>query len=466
VTIITQGLGTVGKVPDKPFYNVSEQVTLTAIPARWFAFTGWGEGLTNNPRLITIGASNSYTATFSPTTAVETLTFDGGSRTAPVGMPAIFVDGAFVVTSNITRLGSAEIAMQTTFPNGTVLYTLDGSPPTFASLLYNGPFELGRSATIRVVAWDANFSRSWEADPLNVVIQPTYFLTATTAGGGTISVNPMTGPYLSNTLVTLAATPASGWNFLQWLGDASGTKPAKGVVMTRDKCVQSVFGTPLNKVVAGGGSVLLDPNTPVYPYGTAVTLTPVPQSGSYFALWGNAVSSTNNPLRFVVTNANPTISAAFAPLDAGQAALTVVEEGRGQVAVNPRASRYNSGQAVTLTAKPGPDQDFIGWSGDASGTLNPLFLVMSQSKIITANFTKRPLLAIVNCPGGFNDESFQLSLTGEFGEAYEIDQSNDLVNWSPLTRLTNFFGTAQFTDPFATNTTQRFYRAVQPLTAP
>ena len=44
----------------------------------------WGDGVTANPRVITIGTNNNYTAIFSPTTAVETLTFNNVSRTAPI----------------------------------------------------------------------------------------------------------------------------------------------------------------------------------------------------------------------------------------------------------------------------------------------------------------------------------------------------------------------------------------------
>ena len=130
VSIAIEGQGMVGKVPDKPFYNADEQLTLTATPGRWFAFTGWSDGPTLNPRTITIGANNSYTAIFSPTTAVETLTFGTVSRTAPLGMPLLFVDGEVVVAGAVTRMDAAEISMLTTFPKGSIFYTL-GRQRTF-----------------------------------------------------------------------------------------------------------------------------------------------------------------------------------------------------------------------------------------------------------------------------------------------------------------------------------------------
>ena len=127
---------------------------------------------------------------------------------------------------------------------------------------------------------------------------------------------------------------------------------------------------------------------------------------------------------------------------------------------NPRGNRFLNGQTVTLKAAPDADQDFLSWSGDASGTQTNLGIQMSQSKIITANFTRRPNISFGPCMGGVREDGFQLTLTGQPIAAYEIDESATLANWTPLTMLTNFFGRVQFTAPLATNQAPRFYRAV------
>ncbi len=54
----------------------------------------------------------------------------------------------------------------------------------------------------------------------------------------------------------------------------------------------------------------------------------------------------------------------------------------------------------------------------------------------------------------------QLSLTGASNCTCRIDVSTDLLNWSPLTNVSNVSGTVQFTDAAACNFAQRFYRAV------
>ena len=62
-------------------------------------------------------------------------------------------------------------------------------------------------------------------------------------------------------------------------------------------------------------------------------------------------------------------------------------------------------------------------------------------------------------PELLSQEGFRLTLTGEFGAAYEVFGSTDLRGWTLLGTVTNDWGTAQFTDPGAATNAQRFYRA-------
>jgi len=130
--------------------------------------------------------------------------------------------------------------------------------------------------------------------------------------------------------------------------------------------------------------------------------------------------------------------------------------------VAPATNRYTSGKTVTLTVMPAASQQFLGWSGDANGTQNPLTATMNSNKVITAPFTKRPRLEVPTWFAPMCQEGYRFLLTGEFGGQYQIEASTDLVQWTPLVTLTNTYGTVQFTDASATNLPQRFYRAVSP----
>lgn len=65
----------------------------------------------------------------------------------------------------------------------------------------------------------------------------------------------------------------------------------------------------------------------------------------------------------------------------------IVQAGRGgNIIQTPLAFRYSHGQTVTLQATADPGYQFAGWTGNASGTNNPLSVLMTSSKTIQAIF--------------------------------------------------------------------------------
>jgi hypothetical protein len=384
----------------------------------------------------------------------------GATNTAPAVLTVkdigIALNGQLMTDSTFSAGGSAIVGITSLYPNGSVFYTLDGSEPDFNSTAYGGPFWVSTSGVLRVIAYSPDLSQSVASDPVAIVILPTYNLFATSSGGGAITVDPPTAQFASNAVATLSASPWPGWKFMGWSGAMSGTNATNTVVMDGDRHVEAVFGTALNTTVAGKGTVSVYPSAALYPYGSKVRVSAVPDQGSYFGVWGNAGSGNQNPLSFFVTSTNPSISALFAALPANQAALTVLLDGGGVVSANPLANKYPLGSATVLTAVPGTGQQFLGWSGDINGVANPLSLTMDTSKVVTAHFSRAPSLGITALYGG----QFQVSLTGVPGNAYRIEGSQDLSAWTALTTLTNYFDTAVFFDPESERLRYRMYRAV------
>ena len=68
--------------------------------------------------------------------------------------------------------------------------------------------------------------------------------------------------------------------------------------------------------------------------------------------------------------------------------LTFNVVGNGTVTAVPAQAAYDAGQQITMTAIPASGWVFVGWSGDATGSSNPLPLVMNGNKSVTATFTK------------------------------------------------------------------------------
>ncbi|HTB83588.1 MAG TPA: choice-of-anchor Q domain-containing protein [Candidatus Sulfotelmatobacter sp.] len=105
----------------------------------------------------------------------------------------------------------------------------------------NASYLAGVTVTITGTSNAGAYFTGWTGDtnslvsPLNITMNnnyvitgnfsafPTYPLTLTTNGQGSILLNPAGPNYTSNTLVTATATPSAGWVFAGWTGSAAGT---------------------------------------------------------------------------------------------------------------------------------------------------------------------------------------------------------------------------------------------------
>lgn len=148
----------------------------------------------------------------------------------------------------------------------------------------------------------------------------TYTLSSTSSAGGSISVNPSGGAYAAGTVVTLTATPASGYKFDGWSGAVTGTANPVSVTMNANKAVTASFSPTtsgqytLTVSTSGSGTVSKNPNLSSYAAGTVVTLTAAPASGYKFSGWSGAVSGTTSSVS-VTMNANKNVTATFTSIN-------------------------------------------------------------------------------------------------------------------------------------------------------
>jgi uncharacterized repeat protein (TIGR02543 family) len=111
--------------------------------------------------------------------------------------------------------------------------------------------------------------------------------------------------------------------------------------------------------------------------------------------WDNGAPSSGNTFRIFDRTTGAVVDQAV--LDAilrgsgvgnpGQLySLTTSVNGMGAISRNPNASTYTGGTDVTLTATPAAGNDFVGWTGDASGATNPKVVRILGNTSVTANF--------------------------------------------------------------------------------
>ncbi len=126
-------------------------------------------------------------------------------------------------------------------------------------------------------------------------------------------------------------------------------------------------------------------------YNSSKTFSFIPNTGYHVdSVFVDGVYVGNNTsYTFTNTTENHTISVTFA-LNTYSLLLNALN---GIITATPDQTAYNHGSSVELMAIANAGFRFDYWSGDGSGTTNPLSLLMDGNKTVTANFTGNELSA-------------------------------------------------------------------------
>jgi hypothetical protein len=154
-----------------------------------------------------------------------------------------------------------------------------------------------------------------------VTAPPTYTLTINTVGNGTTTG---AGTYDEGTVVPISATPASGWEFVNWTGDiatvANALSPNTTIIMDSNKAITANFSQippipyTLTIYTAGAGTAA---GAGTYDEGTVVPISASPASGWEFVNWTGDISTVANPNSASTTitmNENKNITANFSQI--------------------------------------------------------------------------------------------------------------------------------------------------------
>ncbi|OQY58519.1 MAG: hypothetical protein B6245_11355 [Desulfobacteraceae bacterium 4572_88] len=230
----------------------------------------------------------------------------------------------------------------------------------------------------------------------------THSLTVT-ASNGSVTKSPSASSYDCGTEVSLTANPNSGWHFVRWEGDTSGTSASASVTMSADRSVTAIFEEDipdtytLTKSVSpsSGGSVSASPDKSVYTDSESVTLTAGSESCYDFTGWSGACSGTSSTCTLTM-DADKSVTANFAMRTHS---VSITSE-NGSVSGSPDQSSYDCGTSVLLTAEPDDCYDFVGWSGACSGTSSTCSLAVDGDKSVIANFAVREYSLTVTAENG------------------------------------------------------------------
>ncbi len=192
---------------------------------------------------------------------------------------------------------------------------------------------------------------------------PSYNLTISKSGNGTVSPEVGDHTYFEGTSVTLTATPDQGWMFDKWeINGNTVTSASTQITISANTTAVATFSViptyTLTVSKTGNGAVSPEVGDHTYNDGTSVTLTATPDQGWKFDKWeinGNTVTSASTQ---ITINANTTAIATFTQLTYK---LTVSHDGNGSVTPTDGESTHNAGEQITLTATPDQGWQFEKW---------------------------------------------------------------------------------------------------------
>ena len=235
-----------------------------------------------------------------------------------------------------------------------------------------------------------------------------YTLTVGVTGSG--STSPTTGQhtYAAGAVISISATAAGGYHFVNWTGDvgsvANVNAASTTITMNSNYSITGNFEQTtvtyytLTMAATGGGSVNPGAGQHSYAAGTAVSIIASPAGGYYFVNWTGSVgtiANVNIASTTITVNGDYSVTANFAALPAGQYSLTISSGAGGSVTTPGEGTFiYGSGTVVNLVAAPAGSYEFVNWSGNVGTVANvngaSTTITMNGNYEITANFYTGP----------------------------------------------------------------------------
>ncbi len=236
--------------------------------------------------------------------------------------------------------------------------------------------------------------------------------------------------FLENASLTLTAVAGPNSAFNGWSGSGCSGTGSCVVPMNAAKSVTADFiSTTKNLTVVktkgatgvGAGTITSSPAGiacgstcgPVAFSSGTVTLRAAAAAGSIFNGWSGGGCSGTTPMCVVTMDGDKTVTGDFEkarnvtvtiPTGTGFGAGTVTSTPVGIDCPATCSNSYPQGSTATLTAAPGANSVFTGWSGTGSGPgcagTAPCVLTMDGGKLITATFAPAQTVTVIPAGSG------------------------------------------------------------------
>ena len=481
-----------GSVAGAGVYNEGTIATLVATSASGYYFVNWTEGdlvvSTSSTYSFTVTSDRTLVANFTEaSTNMLILSNESGADGSVVTMSVDMINlqeiSGFqfdiMMNEHITYVEGSMALTDRATPNHILIAQLINDGTILRALCYSMPGANFEGSSGPVVTFDMVITGeegvTYTVDLDNPVISTIqghtpdviaidgsvtiipggYFTITTTANpaeGGSVMGG---GIYYPGDVVTVYASAAEGYEFVNWTEDGVvvATTPSYTFTAASDRNLVANF-TPVatdkyhiyllcspyqGGFAAGGG---------VYTFGEEITVTATPNTGYTFYSWteDGSVVSYSSAYSFVVT-ADRTLTAVFQPKNYTVTATANPTQG-GTVT---GSGMYPYGNIATVTAAPHTGYNFVSWSINGEVvSLDPSYSFPVFSDVfVTGNFEKKNMSVALNAL----PVNAAATLTGagvyKYGANVTISTSPvtgyDFINWTEYGTVVSTNATYTFT---------------------
>ena len=319
-----------------PFGTV---VTLNAIPDTGFYFAGWqGNGISD------------YNSTSTTVTISENHSIIANFQLIPIG--------EFILNVNANpTFAAASLSGASVFPGNSIVQISATPNPGYRFENWTGAFVLDENSSITnlTILADTNITANFSLYKHTISVSSSI--------GGTVNQSTSTLDYGS--ILSLTATPDTGYSFHKWESNVSISDPLSPnleLQVIEDLNITATFNKisyDLSVELAGNGAVQGGGN---YFHGETVNLIASPAIGSTFESWsGNSISNSNDSnLSFFITK-DMNITASFS---LNSYSFNLTAENGGRVYDFNTTQKFGSNVSIGAAANNG--YEFSGWIGNAA----------------------------------------------------------------------------------------------------
>jgi hypothetical protein len=349
-----------GTVNGAGSYNYLSSRTISATANCGYHFATWSDGVTDNPRTLTLTKDTSLVALFS-ISAYNIIAISANSTMGTASVGAGRMDYLDTITLTAT-------------PNYGYHFT---------------QWSDGNTDNPRMVqvTCDSVFTAQFDYNQYSIALAVDTTIHGSVSGAGSYN-------YLSERSIT--ATANYGYHFTQW-SDGDTNNP-RVITLTQDTAFTALFAKNQYRVILTVNDTALGMITGdgIYNYLDTVTLTATcTAEHHHFVRWSDGITDAS---RTIILVSDTTITALFA-IDTHNVALTVNDDLFGSVS---GMGNYPYGTEVAIEATANEGYHFAEWSNGSRE--NPTIITLVGDTALTAIFTDNvvPQICMVTVQDGRN----------------------------------------------------------------